>query len=152
MIQRIQTLYLLIALSAISILFFTDLALFANENGLFRLIYDGVYAIDAENKMVMPAYALLSLLVVTIILLVVVIFLFRKRIIQIRLSRMALGLLAGIWGMIYYFGKTASKELGTEHSFTWAMVLPLIGMVFVYFAIKAIGKDEALIRSLDRIR
>lgn len=152
MIQRIQSLYLLIALSAISILFFTDLAQFANENGLFRLIYDGVYAIDAENKMVMPAYALLSLLLVTILLLLVLIFMFRKRILQIRLSGMALGLLAGVWGMIYYFGKTASKELGAEHSFTWAMVLPLIAMVFVFFAIKAIGKDEALIRSLDRIR
>jgi len=152
MIQRIQSLYLLVALAAISVLFFTDMAQFANENGLFRLIYDGVYAIDAESNMVMPAYALLSLLIATILLLLIVLFLYKKRILQIRLCGMALGLLAGIWGMIYYFGKTASKELGAEHSFTWAMVLPLVAMVFVYLSIKAIGKDEALVRSLDRIR
>jgi len=140
------------ALAITAILFFTDLAIFTNENGLYRLAYDGVYAMDAENKLVMPAYALLTLLVATELLLLVVIFLYRKRILQIRLCGMGLGLLIGLWGMIYYFGKTASREMGTEHSFTWAMIVPLISLVLVYMAIKYIGKDEALVQSLNRIR
>lgn len=152
MLQRIQTLYVLIALGLTSILFYSDLALMANETGLFRLTFTGVFTIDAENQLVMPAHALLALLLVSTLLLLVIIFLYRKRILQIRLCGMVLGLLAGLSGMIYYFGKTASKELGTELSFTWAIVLPIISMVFIFLAIKSIGKDEALIRSLDRIR
>ncbi len=152
MLQRIQTLYLLIAFAITAALFSMDLAQFANETGLFRLTADGVYTIDADNRLVMPTHALTILLVVAELLLLVIIFLYRKRILQIRLCGMSLGLLIGLSVMIYYFGKTASKELGAEHSFSWAMVLPLIAMVFVFLAIKAIGRDEALIRSIDRIR
>jgi ABC-type dipeptide/oligopeptide/nickel transport system permease subunit len=65
---------------------------------------------------------------------------------------MGLALLAGLSGMIFYWGKTASKELGAELSFSWAIVLPIIALVLVFLAMKAIGKDEALIRSIDRIR
>lgn len=152
MLQRIQTLYLLIAFAITAALFSMDLAQFANETGLFRLTADGIYTIDADNKLVMPTQALTILLVVAELLLLVIIFLYRKRILQIRLCGMSLGLLIGLSVMIYYFGKTASKELGAELSFSWAMVLPLIAMVFVFLAIKAIGRDEALVRSIDRIR
>lgn len=152
MLQRIQTLYLLLAFAITAALFSMDLAQFANETGLFRLTADGVYTIDADNRLVMPTQALTILLVVAELLLLVIIFLYRKRILQIRLCGMSLGLLIGLSVMIYYFGKTASKELGAELSFSWAMVLPLIAMVFVFLAIKAIGRDEALIRSIDRIR
>lgn len=152
MIQRIQSLYLLVALVITSVLFSMDLAKLANETGLFRLTVDGVYSIDSEVRLVMPAYALTSLLIADVALLLIIIFLFRKRILQIRLAAMGMVLLAGLSGMIYYFGKTASKELGAELSFTWAIVLPLVSMVLVFMAIKAIGRDEALIRSIDRIR
>lgn len=152
MLQRIQTLYVLLAFAITAALFSMDLAQFANETGLFRLTADGIYTIDADNRLVMPTQALTILLVVAELLLLVIIFLYRKRILQIRLCGMSLGLLIGLSVMIYYFGKTASKELGAELSFSWAIVLPLIAMVFVFLAIKAIGRDEALVRSIDRIR
>ncbi len=152
MIQRIQTLFLLIALALTSALLFMDLALLANETGLFKFKFNGIFAVDATNSLVMPTYALTILLVVTLTLLAFIIFLFSKRILQIRLCGIALGLLFGLSGLIYFLGKSASKELGAELSFSWAITLPLISMVFVFMAIKAIGKDEALIRSIDRIR
>lgn len=152
MIQRIQTLYLALALIITGLLFTMDLAQLANETGLFTLTVDGIYSVNETNAMVMPAYALMALLITNLLLLFVTIFLYKKRILQIRLCGMGLALLAGLSGMIYYWGKTAAKELGAELSFSWAIVLPIIAMVLVFLAMKAIGKDEALIRSIDRIR
>jgi hypothetical protein len=37
-------------------------------------------------------------------------------------------------------------------SFKTGAVLPLVAIVIDWLAIRAIGKDEALIRSIDRIR
>lgn len=152
MIQRIQTLYLVLALIITGVLFTMDLAQLANETGLFTLTVDGIYSVDETNALVMPAYALMALLITNLLLLFVTIFLYKKRILQIRLCGMGLALLAGLSGMIFYWGKTASKELGAELSFSWAIVLPIIALVLVFLAMKAIGKDEALIRSIDRIR
>lgn len=152
MLQRIQSLYLLLALILTSLLFSMDLAQLANETGLFRLTFSGLYAIDAENKLIVSTYYISALLIISDLLLFIAIFLFSKRILQIRICGMLLALLAGLSGIIYYIGKTASKELGAELHFSWALVFPLIALIFVYLAIRAIGKDEALIRSIDRIR
>jgi hypothetical protein len=37
-------------------------------------------------------------------------------------------------------------------SFNIAVVFPLIAIILDYLAIRNIGKDEALVRSIDRIR
>lgn len=152
MIQRIQSLYLFLALIITGVLPTMDLAQLANETGLFTLTVEGIHSVNETNTLVMPAYALTALLITNLLLLFATIFLYKKRILQIRLSGMGLALLAGLSGMIFYWGKTGARELGAELSFSWAIVLPIIALVLVFLAMKAIGKDEALIRSIDRIR
>ena len=34
----------------------------------------------------------------------------------------------------------------------WTIVLPIVNVILTYLAIRAIGSDEALVRSLDRLR
>ncbi|WP_462318374.1 DUF4293 domain-containing protein [Marinilabilia sp.] len=155
MIQRIQSIFLLVAAILTGSLFFLSMAEMANMEELYELTWRGIYEVEAEGaiQLVMPGWALSILTVLTTAVSLVTIFLFKKRLIQIRLCALNLGLLLGLSGMIYYMGKTGAKELGaTELSFNWPLVLPLVAMVFVYLALRAIGKDEALIRSMNRIR
>lgn len=153
MIQRIQSLYLLLALLLIESLFFMDLALFASDNTNYILTHLGIFEITSEGmNMVMPSIALNILLWVTSIALVVTIFLFKKRVLQIRIAGLTLGLLAGLTGLIFFFGKSGAKELSAELSFTWSIIFPIIAIVLIIMAIRAIGKDEALVKSLDRLR
>ncbi|HLW06060.1 MAG TPA: DUF4293 domain-containing protein [Marinilabiliaceae bacterium] len=153
MIQRIQSLYLLLALLLIESLFFMDMALFASDNTNYILTYLGIFEITSKGmNMVMPSIALNILLWVTSIALVVTIFLFKKRVLQIRIAGLSLGLLAGLTGLIFFFGKSGAKELSAELSFTWSIIFPIIAIVLVIMAIRAIGKDEALVKSLDRLR
>ncbi len=155
MIQRIQSLFLLIATLLTGSLFFLTMAEMASADSFYELTWRGIFEIEAGEapQLIIPGWALSILTVLTTGLSLITIFLFKKRMIQIRLCALNLGLLLGLSGMIYYMGKSGAKELGANDlSFNFPLVLPLVAMVFVFLAMRAIGKDEALVRSMDRIR
>jgi len=154
MIQRIQTVYLLLATLLTGSLFFTTMADMATMEEFYQLTWQGIFKVGADAKDLVVSSLALSILTVAVTTLsFVTIFLFKKRIIQIRLCGLNLGFLPGLSGMIYYMGKTGAQNLNAaDLSFNWPLVFPLIAMVLVFLALRAIGKDEALVRSMDRIR
>ena len=84
------------------------------------------------------------------------IFLFKRRMLQFRLGVVEMILLLGaqIVVGIYYF---LSYRLFSSFEFhaqsvKLPPVLPLIAMIFTYLAVRAIFRDELMIRSMDRIR
>ncbi|NLA15357.1 MAG: DUF4293 domain-containing protein [Bacteroidales bacterium] len=122
MIQRIQTLYLLIALGLMTSLFF------------------GIYA--TYTPFVVLTVAVCALLLLTI-------FLFKARKIQIRLCIYTSLVLLGqqIWmGVAYYQNKAE------DISFTVTTVFPMVSIILVILALRAIGSDEALVQSYHRLR
>lgn len=56
--------------------------------------------------------------------------------------------------LIATINKTLEKISGTvsEGTYGWGLALPLIGVLFIFLANRAIRKDEALVRSADRLR
>ncbi|MFO8002570.1 MAG: DUF4293 domain-containing protein [Marinilabilia sp.] len=155
MIQRIQTLYLLIATILTGSLFFLTMAEMAGSDALYELTWRGVYEVepDGAKELMVPGWALAILTVLTTALSLVSIFLYKKRMVQIRICALNLGLLLGLSAMIYYMGRTGANEMdATDLSFNWPLVLPLVAMILVYLALRAIGKDEALVKSMNRIR
>ena len=155
MIQRIQTIYLLIAAILTGSLFFLNMAEMADMENLYRLNWQGIFQVGSDGSMeiMIPGWALSTLTILATAVSLINIFLFKKRMIQIRLCALNMGLQLGLSGMIFYLGKSGAKELGaSELSFNWPLVLPLIAIVFTYLALRGIGKDEALVRSLNRIR
>ena len=153
MIQRIQSLYLLIAAILTGGLFFPDLAKISGSAGNFALRFYGIVSTGgSETEIIVPLIALALLLVATFCSLFFSIFLYRKRLLQIRLSGINIGLLIGLFGMIIYLGHQVGKKWEMPCTFSFTVVFPIIALILVYLAIRAIGKDEALIRSVDRLR
>lgn len=150
MIQRIQSIYLLLSGLLMGSMFFLPLAELANENESFTFLYRGFE--DSASELVMPTWALAILLTITTLLSFVIIFLYKKRILQIRLSGLNMGLMLGTTGMIYFLGNQGCKEFATDIVYNIPAVFPIIALILTFLAIRAIGKDEALIRSMDRIR
>lgn len=58
----------------------------------------------------------------------------------------------GSIGLGYYMINSQAKELTAVVDYSIINAFPLVAMVLSYLALRAIGKDEALIRSMDRIR
>ena len=139
MIQRIQSIYLFIV-SALGITqcFFPFATVEGMSLGMNNCyIYAGLAAIA-------PIISLVS------------IFMFKKRILQMRLNSFNIILmLFQIISMVAYFfyfkSNTVAEDVLPTHILL-PFALPIINIILTYLAIRAIGKDEALVRSLDRLR
>lgn len=151
MLQRIQTLYLLIAAVLMAVVTFTGNVVFATSNTVFTLTFNGVLK-GTDQTMVYTTWPLVALSLFTAVLAVVGVVLYKKRMLQIRISIFNLILMVGYIPMLIYYIIDINKELGTTSSYKIPVVFPVISAILTFLAIRAIGKDEALVRSLDRIR
>lgn len=153
MIQRIQTLYLLIATALMSVTIFTPMAQFFDGTQEYTLT---AFALkDAAGVTAQPAIYMGILLALAGLLPFVVIFLFKNRQLQIRLCAAEIVLLVGslvVMGIYYYLSARLFESVDGVGSLKLGVIMPLIAIVFVALATRAIFRDEVLVRSLDRIR
>lgn len=131
MIQRIQTLFLLAATGLLFSLFFTKMAYFTTG------------AIKYTN---IPT--LLIMLIVTFALSFITIFLYRHRLLQIRLCILNSLIMIGFQGWILWM--FFNKE--SESAFSITAVFPIIAAILTFTAMRYIARDEAMVRSTSRLR
>lgn len=145
MIQRIQTVFLLLAIILLAVTIFIPLASFQKATG-------EVVDISALSNTGLSIFVLGSS-VVSMLLCAVSIFLYKTRKKQIILSYLALLPILLMCGYFigYAFGLISSEQKW-ELSTVKGIILPVVSLVFILFAIKKIKADEKLVRSLDRIR
>lgn len=136
MLQRIQTIYLLLA-AAVSgaICIFVPYGLNANKVELYAYEQPGIFALYMAS-------ALLSLITV---------FLFKNRKLQFVLGRVNIVLNLILLGVFVYWSLTISGET-TVSKKGIGMMIPVISIVLLVLANKAIKKDENLVKSVDRLR
>lgn len=113
----------------------------------------GVSTIAAEPELVYPTWGLFALTAVISILSLITIFLFKKRMLQIRLCIFNGILMLGFYALFGFFVWILKDQLaGAALSVKIALSFPIIALILDYLAIRNIGADEALVRSLDRLR
>ncbi len=143
MIQRIQTIYLLLISVLIGQLFLFPPVIFYKEAEVIAL------SIGKTEPEVLPLTILFGLIV---LISFITIFLFKKRILQIRLTIFNTVLMLGSVGLLTYIVYQFAEADSYLVEFKIFCSFPLITIILAYLTIRAIGKDEALVRSLDRIR
>ncbi len=147
MIQRIQTIFILVAGMLTASLFVQKFAdLIVND----ELHIFNAYGIFKNGELLFSGLPILIFIGIIAVLHLVCIFLFKKRILQIRILAFTIILLLGLFGMFFYFTYASFDEVKVV--FKIATALPIVSIILDWLAIRAIGKDEALIRSLNRIR
>lgn len=146
MIQRIQSIWLLLASLCGAGLFFFDLyRADTMANGLTV-----TEAIRANSDFL---FFLLALIITVLPL--IAIFLFKNRKMQRLMALLSMVLDMGfIAYMLMQVGnKTNSATSAPVNGTYWiGSVLPVLSIVFLILAIRGIRKDEKLIKSLDRLR
>ena len=154
MIQRIQSLYLFVASALMAVTLFAPLARFAGEGSEFRLYAFAFRSLDGAASQ--PTLYMGVLLAAACALPLVTLFLFRRRLLQIRLCVVVPGLLTGaavVEGIYYSLGSRIFSGLESHFQGVHAAIaLPLVSLVFVWLAARAIFRDEVLVRAADRIR
>lgn len=154
MIQRIQSIYLFLVVVITVVLFFIPVATIdsgAGDTCDFNIVGMECPKTPVAEKLQL---ALPILNGITGLLSLITIFLFRKRLLQIRLSRIALLLNVILVGMIFFLADRAESALGEKALLHYGVgsFLPVINVILLLLAIRGITKDEALVRSADRIR
>lgn len=152
MIQRIQTLYLFVVALLMSLTLFMPIASFTVAGQTYELTAFTLRCGDASETTVWMGIMLLLAAALPL----VNIFLFKRRVLQIRLCAVEIILLLGslvMIGLYYWLTSRIFEGLVIEHrQFGWAAPMPLVSLILAYLASRAIFKDEMLVRSLDRIR
>ncbi len=153
MIQRKQTVFLLVSLILTSVLFFIPIANICDNNSdIYIYNVFGIRLLSDNNELITSTYPILILIILTALLLLTSIFLYKKRLLQLRLCFLSIILSLGIYGLGFFYIYKLTSVFETTIHYSFSVVIPLISIVFIYFAMRAIKKDELLIRSLDRIR
>lgn len=143
MIQRIQSIFLLIAAIASFALLGTPFAT-AKEKIAGPLFADNIYNLNDH-------LALLVIFVVAGALALASIFLFKNRETQLRISSIAM--VANILGIgLALFLLFQNKIDFNSLALSVGTFLPLIAIIFEWLANRSIRKDNKLVRSMDRLR
>ncbi len=136
MIQRIQTLFLAaVAILSILAAFFIKSLVQNDESSIFELSIQ----IDRITFFIVAIIAVIS------------IFLYKKRINQFIVNRLNIILNLFLLGFFVYRSLNLSGESLLSQKGIW-IIVPLISIVLLILANKAIKRDEDLVKSVDRLR
>jgi hypothetical protein len=153
MIQRIQTLYLFIALILMDIVMIFPMAIivFGQEEALFYIA--GLKPVPPAINSPAGALPLTILLFTNLLLIVAAILLYKRLKLQMRITivNTALLLLTELVIVVYLFRFISLPGAGT-HTFSLPIVFPLISAILLYLAYRGMKHDKELLDSLNRIR
>ncbi|WP_347049650.1 DUF4293 domain-containing protein [Flavobacterium olei] len=136
MIQRIQTVYLFLAFAATGILMLFVPLWTTSAGKSFFFMQDQLYTV---------------LLGLTTMLSIISIMSFKKRQNQFVLNRLNIILNLILLGLFVYRSLNLSGETEVSEKGI-GMFLPIVAIVLLVLANKAIKKDEDLVKSVDRLR
>lgn len=156
MIQRIQSLYLLGAMLALSLLFFFPFVSLQLNGLLVSMSVSQFYPTDFIFTKYSFVFLILTILTAIIIILAgfaLISFKNRKR--QIRVLTLTFFLNILLIGALFLSIEFLAPKLYTQTNgieYLWTIYTPLLVMVLLTMSLRAIRKDEALVRSADRLR
>lgn len=155
MIQRIQTLYLfIIAILSVFTVYFPAADLInVKDNLLYTLDFKGISLIQpVGTTLESTTWLLTTFTAVFGIIAMITLFSYKNRVKQIRLSVINMLFMLGYYVVLGIDIWLACRRLNTEWHLHLSTSFPLISLVLNYLAIGAIGKDENLVKSVDRLR
>ena len=151
MIQRIQSVYLFVVTVLLVLSMCFPIGHFIGADGVTEVFKPlGVVLADGS---VTSTWGLFCILLLSAVVAFCTIFLFRNRMLQVRMTVFSSILLIGYYVAFVAFLLVLKKNLG-DASFQvgWALCLPAISIILNYLAFRATYRDEVMVRAADRLR
>jgi len=158
MIQRIQTIYLLLAVVATPVLlFFFPLAAYYSDTATLKLYLSHIQNLVPSLPLPLTLnpflqYAGIIISIIAGIICIYTISSFKNRIKQVRLVRITLFLIILVIAWQFFITDLIRKNLSTIPDYEIGIYMPIISLIFLLLAQRAILKDERKIRAADRLR
>ena len=162
MLQRIQTIFMFLALVAGILIFFFPVANYISDTNYLTFFIHTIkdmapdpFAETSAGSTLFGQWFTLPLAAGQFLILVVLfftIFKFKKRILQIRLNSLNIFLNVLLVGGVFYYTTSIEEITGASSDYGIAVIFPLIAIILLFAANFYIRKDEKLIRSANRLR
>jgi len=145
MLQRIQSIFLLLTSIAFFLLFTVN---FASSDKTF----EGVFSDQIYNIMDSPI--LIGLTVIGGVLAIINIFMFNNRPLQLRLGYLLITLciLLPLVALLLVINENGPRLSSDEVDDSLGIYLPVVGLIATVIANRFINKDNKLVKSMDRLR
>ncbi len=155
MIQRIQSIYLLLAALCSGLLLAAPLYNIETATATYQLFLGGLVQTNPKDTILTSQPAILAVGFLLTLFPIIILFLYKKRPMQMRLAASAM--MANTAMLLLLVGVVNKSlehitELHVKESYGVGLILPALSIVFLFLANKAIRKDDKLIRSADRLR
>jgi vacuolar-type H+-ATPase subunit I/STV1 len=155
MIQRVQSIWLFLAVVTLICLFFLPLLTKTVDGNSYGVYTSGIHteneATDVSVSGVEFAVIPITLSIGAILLSFGAIFFYKNRRLQKNIILAAILFIIALAASCFYIGQDLpGGTIGT--SVTIGTFLPLLATVFCLLAIRGIRKDEQLLKSADRLR
>ncbi|MCI6104167.1 MAG: DUF4293 domain-containing protein [Bacteroidales bacterium] len=154
MIQRIQSIYMLLAVILCGLTYFFPLSLVVVEDGIALTLTACTVSGEVAGESVSGTpFGIAVLLLATIVIVLTAIFKYKRRKVQIRLLNMAMVclLLCYVAGIAYTWVWSSRVSEGHAAITPYAL-LPLAAYLCLWFARRGVRHDEALVAAADRLR
>lgn len=153
MIQRIQTLYLLLVIACVAGAFcFPWGTFFAGDGAAYSFEAFAVQQEVGDGSAVIHFWAMGVVLAVCALSAFVAIFCFKKRMLQSRFCIFNLVAFLGFYLCYLIFLLITKHQLDASFGFGFGSAFPLLAGIFDFLALNAILRDENKVRSYERMR
>lgn len=143
MIQRIQSIYLFLASVVSGGLIFVF--------NLWKTLKEQIFVLDLFSKELFTFKVIPLMFITSSILSLATIFLYRERKLQFVIGRIIILINLFLLGLLIYLSLTLPGETSVSEKGI-GMFLPILVVLLIVLANKAIKKDEDLVKSVDRLR
>ena len=153
MIQRIQSVFMAISIALIIAAFFIPLGYFSDTAESLTMTAYGVKDAAGTSMAGVNTYWFIIPLTLALAVTIKALFGYKSRVSQLRDLRLSFVALAfSFLLMAFYVNSAQGAIVAKVFSMGIGFFMPFGALIFNWLAARAIRKDEALIKSVDRIR
>ncbi len=155
MIQRIQSVYLSL-ITLLSLLLFKGniLAFYDNAGIIMKITFRGIVQSAVGQSGIPPEKLFLLSAIVSVIpiLALITIFFFKKRAIQLWLSKILIGAITALLLTLAFYSFTIISKFSSHLIPGIKMSIPVLLLILAVLTHRGIRKDDQLVKSYDRLR
>ncbi len=151
MIQRIQSVYWLVITVLLVVTMLSPLGFFTEAGGAFDSVLKplGISLADGGYE---STWGLFAILLLNAVVAFATIFLYKNRMLQVRMSVFSALLQIGFYVAAGVFIYMLKDDLQASFRPGWVLALPLICIILNYLAFRATYADEVMVRASERLR
>ena len=151
MIQRIQSVYWLVITALLVVTMLSPVGFFTQAGGAVDDVLKPLGLTMADGGY-QRTWGLFGILLLNVVVSLSTIFLFRNRMLQVRMSVFSALLKIGYYVAVGVFIYMLQSDLEASFRPGWAMALPFVCIILNYLAFRATYADEIMVRAADRLR